>query len=400
MSEAGTGRDTTPFLSALSRKGLYVPKFVTHFGTTYFSLMSMLQSRRNVAEALERQSPTLMGVLKASGYLTGILGDFETGSGLAGIVDSFRLATDRPSDRVLLNRGLDIMRRHRDAPFALWMHLDGPHIQTELEPAYQNLFADNAAFPSRYPDLRRTPIWKERIELLASERERIVLDYDRRLRQTDDLLRGFWAAAEKEGLLGNTLVVVSADHGEDLFTHHPSFRGHGTLYDTVLSVPLIWVEPGGSRGGGRLDRAVPAVDLAPSILTALGIAVPEQFEGRSFLPDADRARAPRDFILGRQPCTNGMVYALRSDRHKLIWSPSGCQPSYPEGYTYTAGGELYDLLSDPGEHRNLIAAEPELADHLRRQVRELTAAPPRDARGRLALEQKLQDVLRMAGYVR
>jgi len=407
MTGAPGARDTTPFLASLARQGIHFPSLVTHYTITHLSLLSMLYSREDAAPLLNRgpegqtEAPHLMEVLRRHGYTTSLRGDFETGGGLAGLVDAFRIGDRRPSDAALVDQAIRIMERQRDAPFALWLHLDGPHVQTELEPRYRNLFVDNATLPSRFPDLRRAPIWRQKIALLPSERERILADYDRALRQTDDVLRDLLGRAEAAGALAQTLVVITADHGEDLFAHNPYHRGHGVLYDTTTRVPLLWIQPRGSRttrGSRRIDAPVRGIDLAPTILDLLGIVRSPEFEGDSLLPLVDSGAGLRRFIVARQPCVQGTVYALRTERHKLIFSPTGCQPSYPEGYTYSPSGELFDLVIDPGETKNLASAAPELAAFLKRQLIERESLRHRD-RSTPALEQRVRDVMRMAGYV-
>src|SRR6185295_11372133 len=97
---------------------------------------------------------------------------------------------------------------------------------------------------------------------------------------------------KRRGLWEKTLVVLTADHGEEFHEHGGWWHGT-TLYDEQLAVPLI-VKParGGSRGVVN-EAMVSSVDIAPTVIASAGLAVPEQMVGKPLGLGAG-APAPRD----------------------------------------------------------------------------------------------------------
>jgi arylsulfatase len=168
----------------------------------------------------------------------------------------------------------------------------------------------------------------------------------------DDELRALFGELERRGFLRDTVVVVTADHGEELGEH--GGLGHGrTLYNETLRVPLI-VAGTGIDGGRVLDTNVSLVDLAPTLLDLLGRLAEPRFEGQSFaallraptlldrLLDRPYGPAARRPILGELPPAGTEVErrlhqrALVQERLKLI-------------VPLTGEAELFDLATDPAE---------------------------------------------------
>jgi len=152
-------------------------------------------------------------------------------------------------------------------------------------------------------------------------------------------------ALDARGYLDNALVIFTSDHADALGDH-----GHvqkWTMYDTVVRVPLIfWSRNLGLRPAQR-DELVQMFDIAPTILEAAGVAVPDDFEARSLRGalTADPDHRPREAVyaeLARDHIQTGSDFILmRRDRERKIVL-----------YLDQAEGELYDLRDDPAETRN------------------------------------------------
>ena len=139
--------------------------------------------------------------------------------------------------------------------------------------------------------------------------------YDEEILAVDRMLGDYLDELEASGLLENTLVVISADHGESM-TEHEWFFDHGPLYEEVLHVPLVVRPPGGIAGGRRVRASVQLVDLYPTFAELVGWEPPAWAHGASLQPYLDGGeRAPRN-LLAEGPLQEGN--ALLADGWKLI----------------------------------------------------------------------------------
>ncbi len=172
----------------------------------------------------------------------------------------------------------------------------------------------------------------------ASEYER----YLALLLRGDALFGQFYEGLRRAGHLEDTLVVVTGDHGEG---HRRSGRpwhvSHGSqVFEDDVHVPLLFLHP--SLGTVEVDTLNTQADLFPTLLDVLGLPVPENLDGRSL------ARP----YPGKPVFMRGSLWwpiALRAGRYKLILNAPGAAPS------------LFDLVADPGESHDVLAAEPEIA---------------------------------------
>jgi choline-sulfatase len=225
----------------------------------------------------------------------------------------------------------------------------------------------------------------------ARDLEHLVALYDGEIRFTDDMLGEILTALGSRGRLENTLIVITADHGEEFFEH--GSKGHQrTLFDEVARVPLIFHLPGVIEAGRVIEEQVRIIDVMPSVLALAGVAAPPGLQGRD-LGHALRGLglAPRPALLellvdGRE------IRALRSEHRKLI----------------SLGGRdfpFFDLAADPGEARRL-ASEGWGFDRaraaLREQERDALALRKRRGFGALAVggvDQQVTERLKALGYV-
>jgi arylsulfatase A-like enzyme len=196
--------------------------------------------------------------------------------------------------------------------------------------------------------------------LTAEEVEFLESVYDEEIRFTDAGIGRLLDALEELGLDDDTLVVVTADHGEEFFGR--GWLGHTrTLYEEVIRVPLIIRVPGNNERGRAVAAPVSLVSLAPTILDYLGVDAPDAgFQGPSLRPlidgspgeDLPPVRSEVRFIVlsSENVLAEKVAYkhAVIDGRHKLI--KDFREQSY----------ELYDLERDPGERENLAASRPEL----------------------------------------
>jgi choline-sulfatase len=146
-------------------------------------------------------------------------------------------------------------------------------------------------------------------------------------------------------------VVVAGDHGESLGQHEEADHGF-FLYDTTLRVPLIFSGPG-ARPGLAAPGAVRLVDVARTVCDWLGLDTPPSMGGASLLPALGGGAAPA-------ACDTALIETFLTQLH-YDWSPlMGVRTSQAK-WVKAPRPELYDLIADPGEVRNLIAERPDEA---------------------------------------
>ncbi len=182
--------------------------------------------------------------------------------------------------------------------------------------------------------------------------------YDAEIRTFDNHLRDLFNLLDSAGLLENSLIVFTADHGENLGEHH--FIAHGHPYEKALHIPLFFLFPDGQWAGTRIDTLVQNTDTVPTIMDLMGVEIPDGIDGRSLLPlmgsesDGEYIEREKLFAIGYQTDT-GRTYGLFDGTHRLIvefgkWGDVGSDSEI----------QLYDITVDPEEKRNLYEQEREV----------------------------------------
>jgi arylsulfatase A-like enzyme len=364
-------RDTTPRLRALAAEGAsfelaYAPTATT--GPTHATLFtSLLPPEHGVIKngvALDGDLVTLADHLSAEGWRTAAFvssyvmserwgwsqgfGHFDDVFDPAGATKRKKSweghTVDGGFDRrasVTTTRARAWLERQRDGrPFFLFVHYYDPHAP----------YLPPVGFSGRFPSEEPTPL------------DLSISAYDEEIAYTDDQLGSLLDALDEFGLAENTLVVVTADHGEGLLDH--GHMGHGVhLYDEQVRVPLLVRLPGVIAPGIRPDAPVEMLDVAPTLAELLGVPVPVEFTGRNLAPvlrgegSLDPLHPVRLFRRHYAPkadrkSPSGVQYGVRVGDWKYIERPAEGRP------------ELYNLRSDPGERHNVFTRHPDVAARL------------------------------------
>jgi arylsulfatase A-like enzyme len=232
--------------------------------------------------------------------------------------------------------------------------------------------------------------------------------YDAELLTFDADLQRFLTELQTRGLLDNSVIVITADHGEAMREHGSGGHGH-MLFEELLRVPLLVLQTAGS-GGRRIEAPVSLVDVAPTLLDAAGVALPETALGRSLQPALRHGESWlrwREWFVPPRPVPHlpfGTVYAetaqdtegfaarvqhrrvLVSEHYKVIEAVDGRHL-------------VYDLRSDPGEQRPLPESDPlhaKLVQQLNAAAQlPASAAPPAQQR---ELGNEVKEQMRALGY--
>jgi arylsulfatase A-like enzyme len=193
--------------------------------------------------------------------------------------------------------------------------------------------------------------------------------YDAEIGYLDSQLGALFAALEVKGLLDESLLVFVSDHGEELLDHGSALHGY-TLYEEQLRIPLMIRHP--ELPARRISRLSRQVDVLPTLLELLGIAIPEPVQGESLVP-AMRAEQSPDVGDEAPVFAEGSLRAVKTvalDSYtrgdwKLI------ETRVPE-----ARKQLFNLRNDPQERHDRLASEPEVAERMSVELQRFRDALP------------------------
>jgi arylsulfatase A-like enzyme len=297
-----------------------------------------------------------------------------------------------------------------DGPFFAFVHYLEPHLRYAPPGRYRHLHVPRGVDDRRIATVNQDP-WRyltgrarmdaEDFAILGGLYDGEISYVDRRVGQLHEALRD-------QGLLDNTLLVITSDHGENLGEHHLMDHAY-CLYDTLLHVPLIVGGLADFPAGQRVTELVQTPDLFPTILTLVGVEDEEvwrQVQTPALFPRQARGQAERAGIaeyLEPQPPVGVLrkrypdvdvsgfdrtLRAVRADGYKYIRASDGRD-------------ELYHVAADRGEERNLIDTQPEVADRLRKSLDEWLASfsPVGESDEELELDAAMRQRLEDLGYL-
>jgi len=260
-------------------------------------------------------------------------------------------------------RALPWMNAHRDQPFFLYVHYIDPHDpywNPDLVKGRSPYFDDPGGISGKYLH----GVYTGRLEVDDIDRQvrHFTALYDTEIRFVDRAIGELLAEIPPE-VLAETVVLLTADHGEELYDHGGWKHGH-TLYQDQIHVPFIARWDGRIPAGTRLPGTVRLVDLAPTLVAAAGGEAPATWQGTDLLPAlTGRENLPRLAAFSQHLTAGPMRTAAVFEGRKLILfnrrepfqATDGLQQHiYDLDMARLARLELYDLASDPREDRNLF----------------------------------------------
>lgn len=346
----GYARARTPNLDQLARESALFEHCITPTAYTlpsHSSIMTALYPpahgvRLNGDAALSDTQTTLAERLTSRGYRTGAFvgafvldGRWGISQGFQHYDDKFNIGPDQKLDLARVQRpanavadaALQWLEQDTAKPFFAWLHMYDAHTPYEPPEPYRTQFQSGGP----------TGMYDGEIAFADSQVGRVLE----------------WLA--RKNLRKNTIVVITADHGEGLGSHGEVEHGY-YVYDYAVRVPLIVAVPGMSPA--RVRSQVRTVDLAPTILEIIGGDALQNVDGRSLLPllngEEESARlAYSESVATKLQYGWAGLYSLRTNDHKYIEAPRA---------------ELYELAKDPGETRNEFENQRRVVVALRRDL--------------------------------
>jgi len=352
----GYHRETAPFLARLAEEGIQLQGYAVSSWTrpSVATLLTGLYPQRH--RAVDR-TDTLPD---SAAYLPALLA--EQGFDTLGVVTngnvSSQLGFDRGHREYAEFPGAKARRVSREAlerarelepPYYLYLHYLDPH----------DPYAPDAPWGGSPEDLEDAPQPGQflRGELPATDDNvgRMRDLYDALIARADEGVAQLIRGLDELGLLEDTLVVVTADHGEEFGEHGRFAHGH-SLFEELVQVPLIFWSPSGLEPY-QSNAAFHQVDFLPTALEALGLEPPGDLDGRSLWPEVAHGRLESEARLFHLELEGYDKAALYAPPYKLIRKHEQPQPKY----------WLYDLERDAKENEPLRGSE-ELRSRLAREL--------------------------------
>lgn len=418
LSCLGYCRKTTPRLDEFAKKGILFSQAISVGSGTTPSFPSILTSSYPLMyggyERLSKDRTTIAEVLKSAGYSTAAFHSnpylsryYGYDRGFDTFEDFFRKSpesetlTDKVKDRVknMLNeddllyrflrkayggvcmllknenipyeiaevineKAFSWLKEHSNNNFFLWVHYMDVHEPGMPPYKYLRYFrhqhVSKQEIKKFYKKIRR---YSKRV---SYEELKMLIDlYDCKIRYVDYVIGSLLDELENMDIMHNTLIVVTADHGDE-FLEHGELGHHESLYDELLHVPLLIYAPEIIGKNIVIEDLVSLLDLSPTILDILDTEKPKKFIGKSLLA----------VIKGKERRSSGVISEVAHEKGNPKVDFSKRKTSYrTEKWKFILDRkngrcELYNLQEDPMETKNLAEIEPDLSKEFESKIRD------------------------------
>lgn len=384
----GYERNTTPNIDELAGDGVVFDDAISQAPWTLSSVATLLSSTfpcqhgasrvegKNVP--LKNTAMTIGEILMAEGYLTCAMSTAKIFTPTLGLSQGFSESyivggTEDVLEKVaapqLTDAAVMWLRKNKNEKCFLVLHHYDPHSAyiageeclSRFDPGYEG------PFRFRFGSLEILKMAKagrisEAVNLTDEDVRHIKALYDCEILRTDRAIGRLVDSLEAWGRLEKSMIFVTADHGEE-FLEHGSIEHGQTVYEETIKVPLVLFCPSYVAGPLRVGQQVGLIDVAPTILDALSIDIPPNFEGKSLMPLVSSKFGT--FDKSPRPCgvpagcliTEAVIHrsekkSLRCPPWKLIFDP------------FFGAAELYKIAEDPNETANLIDTRGDIASGL------------------------------------
>jgi len=244
-------------------------------------------------------------------------------------------------------------------PFFLWLHYMDVHEPYVPEKKYVDMIdpSVNLSQDEMY-SLFQNILLKRDVSDLGKV-ELLKKLYEMHVREVDDYVKEFFGILEKLGLLQDSVIIMTNDHGDE-FNEHGGLSHDDKMYSELIDMPLLIYDPGRDKGE-VCDTLVSNVDIPPTIIHLFSVDPVDKFEGHSLLPledypvkgcfgEAIDQRSQRGGDIEKD------VYFYRQQDLKVIYRAN------------LDTWEMYDLKQDPKELNNIVATSPD-ADDLKSKLK-------------------------------
>lgn len=412
----GNSRNTSPAIDAFSRDAVMFEHAISQSTFTKTSISSLFTSQfpyqtgvywgnlrdtsgHITSDVLRSSETTLAEVLRARGYLTMAWVQNSNLRSFMGFAQGFVSYNDQQGRAKWINRRFFhfLSGAGQSYPFFAYLHYIDLHDPYRPAPPFNTMFGTydpnvyaGVDFNNWGDVLQAIRDGKKKLSKAAVEQLRAY--YDGLIRETDGHFADLVARLKRQGLYDNSLIIVTADHGDGFMEH--GFISHSTIpYDELLHVPLIVKFPHQRFAGRKVTPQVRLIDVMPTIIDEVRAKKPNTMSGCSLMPLLEEPQQQAQWI---QHCGYSIseiavpgaypVVAVRTAHFKYI-------------HFERRQDEFYDLDTDPGEHHNLYAEGGKVMDGFKRIALNVVAKRREDKKGRVVLNKSLIRRLKAMGYM-
>ncbi|MCX6646770.1 MAG: sulfatase [bacterium] len=364
-SPYGADPEITPNLSSLAENASVFTKVWSQSPWTFPSFSSMITGNYpstigaiGYNERIPDSATTIGEILRAEGYATHTsCGNPWIGNENSGFdqgMDSLWYKQNAIAAEAVSNTE-EFISRSGDRDWFCFLHLQDPHSDYAPPPEFAGKFRD-PNYSGRYPlAFRDLDTWRlEGYQFDPTEVDQIKNLYTGEVAYVDYCLGELFNWMASNGVMEDTLIIFTADHGEE-FLEHGHF-GHGqNQFDVLVRTPLIIKGPDFTEDT-KIDTPVSNMDIVPTILRYLNLPAAENLPGTPLQDYINNDANPPRIIFGEECYDDATKFAVD-------W-PYKCILDFMTGAT-----TLYDLENDPGELTDISLSHPDITERLTNDMR-------------------------------
>jgi len=434
MSLHGYERPTTPRIDTFAERAATFDRAIAPWPKTVPSMVAMFNSRYphstgimygSSGQYVPDEELMLAEIARAQGLSTAavvsnaVLGSATNfGQGFDSYVETYKEESPfepeyRNSANSVTAYARLLLRQHAAGdPFFLWAHYVDPHATYDPPEEFAAPFMNDGMYDSTELRLNEDNgnfhggvagrYWRRNGE--QSELGWYVANYDGEIAFTDDQIGMLLDEIEQMGLLSNTAVMITSDHGESLGEHQYFFEHGWFPYNACGWIPWVIYWPDMPNPGSRIAYPSSLLNLVPTVNEIMGWEVEgAEFHGTSVVPVISGEVETVDPHVVIEGGEGGLKWheflrAVQDERWKLVYVPSERYRGMMQGTEI----ELYDVIADPMETLNLADSQPDIVTRLKRELARIISAtgPIKEAPGRQPRysEEELRS-LRSLGYI-
>jgi arylsulfatase A-like enzyme len=411
----GNQQGLTPEIDKFAKSAVRFDQFFSHAPWTLPSVASLFTSqypsqhgaggRLGAFTNLPDEAVTLAEVFRSTGAITGAITNILFLTETFGMTQGFDNVDSTTTINNISGRharqtttaAIDWLDQNQGKRFFLFVHYFDPHLIYDPPEPFRNRFADarekkNKDFVFGTSD-DVVALHNGKIQLSCDIVGRLEKLHNGEIAYTDSETGRLLDSISARGLDENTIVIITADHGEEFCDHGGFEHGH-TLYNELLHVPLIIRIPESQDkiAGISINTTVRQIDIAPTICELAGIEPDSAFSGKSLAELIQGKKEPDRPVWCEGISWGPSGISWQKDGFKLIQLPSQME------------WQLFNLKTDAHEQDNIADKIPRQCDEMKRDlqaVHQAISSPIKGSAGRKPkLNQKQIELLRSLGYVK